>query len=261
VYENIGQYYWLNGQKAQARSFILEDMPDNCIYEVIRVKNHKLLFFEDHMDRLQEGMINYGLGLDDLEIIKQNILQLVVDHEGLDKNIKIDVAKDYYRIYYVKSKYPSKALYDQGVKTVVMDYERHDPQQKVLNMDYKRQIEAVKGQEYFEVLLMDHKGMVTEGSRSNLVFVKDNHLISAPLSCILHGVTFKNIILLADQLNIDLLEEGVSLDDLDEVDACFLTGTSLGVLPIQSVNDRVFKSSENKIVRVLMKAYEDYVNH
>lgn len=259
MYENVGHYYFLNGQKHKAESFALDQMPQACIYEVLRVKNNKIMFLDDHMERLEEGLVAGGHPLTLVKEVQRAMASLVRDHADFDCNLKIDIGDQFSRVYFVKSTYPCPRMYQEGVATTLLDFDRQDPQHKILNMAYKARIEAIKGGAYFEVLLVNKEGLVIEGSRSNLVFVYEDKLVGAPLKEILHGVTYKNVMKLARALGIGVVETGFKKSMLKEAQACFLTGTSLGVLPIQSIGDLVFESTSHGIVKSLIKAYNNDV--
>lgn len=259
MYENVGTYYFLNNKSYPAHDFELEEIPNHAIYEVVRVFNGKVLFFDDHMNRLLLAMENKNISAFKLEAIKSNMHQLIEDHPGLNSNIKIDVSPECSRVYFVKSYYPHDKLYEQGVSTTLLNHDRKNPHYKILDMGYKKEIERIKEKGFFEVLLVNQDKIITEGSRSNLIFVVNNTLIGAPLELILHGVTFKNVLKMAKSYDFVYQETGLRVQGLKDVEACFLTGTSLGVLPIASIDDIHYKSSEHYIVKSLMKAYNEYI--
>ena len=260
MYENVGTYYFLNNKSYLGHTFNLEDVPNHGIYEVVRVFNGKVLFFQDHMNRLSQAMENINIPILKLEVIKNNIHKLIEDHPGLNSNIKIDVGKEFSRVYFVKSYYPEEKLYQKGISTTLLDHDRKNPHFKIMDMDYKKKIEAIKKKGFFEVLLVNREDIITEGSRSNLIFIVNDTLIGAPLDLILHGVTFKNVLKMAKNFGFKYQETGLKVKDLNSVDACFITGTSLGVLPIDSIDDIHYKSSEHYIVKSLMKAYNEYIH-
>lgn len=260
MYENVGKYYFLNNDKKSSETFCLEAMPVKCIYEVVRVRHNKVLYLKDHLLRLKKGLTSRNLDISILINIEAQIKTLVEDHDSFECNIKLDVDKNFVRIYFVKSNYPKLEAYDEGVVTKTLIYDREDPQHKILNMDYKKTIEAIKGSKYFEVILVNDEKIITEGSRSNIVFIHNNKLVGAPLQSILHGITYKNVIKMAKKLGYEMLETGISLEMLNEVEACFLTGTSLGILPIRSIDDFVFDSSNHHIVKSLLKGYNEYID-
>jgi branched-chain amino acid aminotransferase len=232
---------------------------DQIIYEVIRVIDNKILLMNDHMNRLRRSLELVGDSSEIVDRIEDSLEILLDGHKDLDKNIKIDVYNGHYRCYFVESFYPKQELYETGVETTLYKHSRLNPEVKALNMDYKTTIEEIKAGKYFEVLLVNDEGFVLEGSRSNLLLIKDDVLISAPLGDILNGVTFRNVIRMAENLKIKVDFRRVHKNELKDVDACFITGTSLGVLPISHI-DEIKYNTKHDIIKALMKAYKGGTN-
>lgn len=255
MYKNIGDYYIENNLVKDKEHFKLSLTDQTTIYEVVRVINNRILFLKDHMKRLRYSLEHTKKPSDIVMDIEEALYKLVELHPNLDKNIKIDICENYYRVYFMESFYPDKTFYDTGVDVIHKKIVRKDPSVKQLNMDYKRHIEEIKGNKYFEVLLMNEEGYVIEGSRSNLLFIIDNKVFSAPLDDILEGITFKNVLRICEEEGIPIVYKSVHERELDKVDACFLTGTSLGVLPIASIGKKKFRSSKHSIVLKLIEAY------
>lgn len=259
MYKNIGHFFIENGQKKDADEFEFKLKADNIIYEVIRVIKGRVLFLDDHMVRLAESLEMVDEPSEIVQDIKKQITTLVEGHKHLDKNIKIDVYNQMYRVYFMESFYPENSCYEDGVQTTLYHHNRLNPEVKRLNMSYKAEIEKVKGDAFFEVLLVNDLGFVTEGSRANLLFVKNGCLYSTPLHEILNGITFKNVIKMCAVHHIPVHYRSIHMDELTTVEACFLTGTSLGVLPIETIDGYHFDSANHPVVKTLIKAYNSNV--
>lgn len=254
MYQNIGKYFIEDYEIKTADMFQFQLKEEKIIYEVIRVIKNQPLFLEDHLERLAASLMKSGLSLD-LTLIEEGIKKLIELNPNMDKNIKVDVTKNSFRVYFMESFYPDEDYYKVGVKVKTAQIVRHNPTVKALNMDYKKKIEKIKN-DCFEVLLVNESGEVTEGSRANLIFVKDDTLYSTPVDQILVGVTFKNVLKMAIQRNIQVKYEATRKIDLEKMNACFLTGTSLGILPICQIDELKFDSVNDEVVLKLMQAYE-----
>lgn len=257
MYKNIGKFFIDNGQVADGNKFEFEFSDEKILYEVIRVIDGHPLFLEDHLERLQESLRKSHVTCQIAEMSKM-VYQLIDLNPKMDKNIKIDVTNHHYRLYFMESFYPEAIKYDQGVSTITASISRDNPTVKKLNMSYKHRINEIKG-EHFEVLLVNEEHKITEGSRANLIFIKDRTIYSTPLNEILVGVTFKNVLKMLEALKLNVKFEAVDLKDISKMDACFLTGTSLGVLPIRQIDDVIYDSSNHDIVLQLMEAYKTQV--
>jgi len=88
----------------------------------------------------------------------------------------------------------------------------------------------------FEALLIKN-GMVTEGTSSNVILVKDGKLITPGLSDqLLAGVTRQAVLELARNDGKVVEERPVKEEELKQADELFLIGTTIEVLPITNLD-------------------------
>lgn len=257
MYKNIGMFFIENDERKMADGFRADLDKKHIIYEVVRVIDKNVLFLEDHMQRLRNSLKLVGKDIGIVDRIEKAVQILVTGHD-FNKNIKIDVYNSDYRCYFIESFYPDETSYLEGVNTTLYRHERSQPEVKQLNMDYKKTIEEIKNGRYFEVLLEDDQGCVIEGSRSNLLYIKDDVIFSAPLEDILNGVTFRNVIKMAEILDINVVYKRIHKDELGFMDACFITGTSIGVLPIKSIDSNLYQVN-HPVIEKLIAAYKEFL--
>jgi branched-chain amino acid aminotransferase len=92
---------------------------------------------------------------------------------------------------------------------------------------------------YAEGISLDASGHVSEGSGENLFIVRDDKIITPPLSSsILPGITRDSVITLAQELGYTVIEQAISREMLYIADEVFFTGTAAEITPIRSV-DRI----------------------
>lgn len=247
------------------------DTPDNHfveppVYEVIRVMEGIPLFFEDHMARLFQSfdLVGYEPPFDAKAIYTH--IKWMIDHTGIqNNNIRLEVGKDSKGIiqsvlFWVKSIYPPSLDYERGVETVTAMEERPNPHAKVFRSDYAARISKRREETgAFEVILVKHDGIVTEGSRSNLFFIKDRKLYSASSEDVLMGITRQHLIKMIKSLGIELIEEDINFHALDSFEACFITGTSIHLLPVKCIDQRNYPSAQHPLFIKLKEAFEGIV--
>ena len=242
------------------------------IYEVIRVIDGIPLFFVEHCERLYQSLELLGIEVPfTVETIYNVIKRMVKETQIMNNNIRIEIGHDReerltWVVFWVKSIYPDSQVYVDGIKTVTYQAERKNPHAKVFRSDFVQTIQKLRDETgAFEVILIKSNGEVTEGSRSNLFFVKGDTLISASESDVLQGITRKKLIEAVDKMAIQLVERTIDQSEIETFDACFLTGTSIHVLPIQSIDNKNFKSSQHPLVNKLKELFEhivqDDLNH
>jgi len=69
------------------------------------------------------------------------------------------------------------------------------------------------------------------------------------------GVTRSKVISVCEENSIEVHKRIIRLDEIESFDGVFLTGTSNDVLPIKTVDNIVFNSSENEVVKKVSRLY------
>jgi len=264
---NIGDKIIFNHKMTDISDPIFSDIhAPSCglvFYEVIRCIDQTLLFFDDHMNRLEESV--KGVITIDKDNLFKEIHRLLETLNIQNGNIKILFTEDMQLINLNSHYYPSTTQYDNGVATGLLEWERIDPNVKAVREDYKNAIKAKINQpgpfgQYFETLLYNKDGGITEGSRSNVFFIKDDLVITAPDEYILKGITRKYVLNAIRNAGGILVTKMISSKDLEcGIDAAFLSGTSIDVLPISSIEHTRISSSSNDLVLRIMREYREIV--
>lgn len=92
---------------------------------------------------------------------------------------------------------------------------------------------------YDEIVLLDQDGGLAEGPTMNFFLVdRDGQLCTPPDARVLPGVTRRSILELATAEGIAVCEERLVVEDLDHAAEVFLTGTSSGIWPVESVDGK-----------------------
>lgn len=87
-----------------------------------------------------------------------------------------------------------------------------------------------------EVVFANRNGNITEGSGENIVMVRDNELITPPLSeGALPGITYRIVFQIAEEMGIRTRFGTFKYGDIDSADALFFTGNAAGLIPIKKV--------------------------
>ncbi len=259
--ECYGKRFILNGELQT------EDVFDNSlvyegdsVYEVIRMIKSSPAFFYDHMERLASSVLQQKKKmLADVSTLKRNIISLAKSERKKEVNLKIvfNYNKDSsnYLVYFIEPIYPSEEQYIHGVKGILFYAERKDPGSKIINHKLRSSIfHKLILDGGYEALLVNEKGQVTEGSRSNIFFLKNNKLVTAPDSMILNGITRKHVLDICREINIEVRFACVKAENISEYDAVFMTGTSPQVLPFSFIDDKKFNVRAS-LIRNLRSLY------
>ncbi|HOO45073.1 MAG TPA: branched-chain amino acid transaminase [Deltaproteobacteria bacterium] len=91
---------------------------------------------------------------------------------------------------------------------------------------------------YDEALMLDPQGNVAEGSGENIFYVKDNIVVTPPLTSVLPGITRDTVITVLKEMGYEIREQHFSRDSLYIADEVFFTGTAAEITPIREIDDR-----------------------
>lgn len=261
-------YFLYNGDILPSKEFNIEKTTVYpSVYEVIRVIDGVPLFYEEHVNRLWSSvkLLGYKQPYEDT-VIKKHILKLLELNKCYNYNVKIvintlDSKNPNLFVYYVVSNYPAVELYEKGIHTILHEAERDNPNVKVIAATFRDKVnKSIENAGAYEALLVNNKGEITEGSKSNVFFVKDDVFYTAPAEDVLVGITRSRIIQLCLKLGYNIVEQPISVDFLEDIDGLFLTGTSPKVLPIASINERKYNSAGNSAIRAIHDAYNKLIN-
>jgi len=238
---------------------------DRSIYEVVRVIDGVAIFLEDHFVRLQKSFKTQGIVFEmSFNDFTQNVSELISLNQITDGNFKFvySIVENtmHWAFYFIPHSYPTKQDYTLGVSTDLLYAERENPNAKVIqNLIREQANHLIVDRNLFEILLVDRDGMITEGSRSNVFFVKDDVFFTAPESMILVGITRQQVIDCIKQLGFSILEEAISKSDIFRFDAVFLTGTSPKVLPVRCIGAQLYET-ELQCVKLLRDSYDKRIS-
>ncbi len=263
----------LNDQILLSDKFVPEIINyGTTIYELIKVVNCVPTFIEKYLKRVENSLklINRSLWFD-LNNLTDKIRYLINLNcvTGTDHlKILISFDNEFYGqqqnlliLYFAEAPVPSPEQYEKGVKTVTLNAQRTNPNAKIFLPNLRQKSEQlINNYGLYEVILLTKDGYITEGSRSNIFFVKDNTLYTASLKDVLPGITRSNVIEIARENNIQVVETDIHYNSLSHFDAAFLTGTSRKIVPVNAIDNFTFNPA-HPLVRKLMQLYDQKIEN
>ncbi|MDT8401010.1 MAG: aminotransferase class IV [Bacteroidales bacterium] len=233
---------------------------DDVIYEVIRIRKNIPLFLFDHFERLENSASYSGKELFlSYDRLREQLMRLIDLSSIPDGNIKVSLkySKTYtgYLIYYIDARYPDSEMYEKGVRGLLYYAERSNPVAKIFNHKLRSSIyhELITYNAY-EALLVNRAGCITEGSRSNIFFLKEGKIITAPDDCVLGGITRKKLLDICRDEDIKVDYRCLHVGELGRVDSVYMTGTSPNVLPFSEIDTYKF-NAENVTMQLVADRY------
>ncbi len=109
-----------------------------------------------------------------------------------------------------------------------------------------------------EAILLDDHGYVAQASSNNLFIEKDTTLFTPALGAVFPGITRQTVLDIARALNIDVVEQRISPEQLKDADSAFLTGTATGIVGIAAIDDVVFSETwSDTLGATIQRAYKN----
>ena len=229
-------------------SGFVPDMSADIYYEVIRLIDGKILFLEDHLERLENSLAGSVVNFPGTAKILENLRLLLKNNSYAQGNIRICLQSSRQNginllCYFIPYFYPDENSYWEGVDLATYPHVRPTPGIKKWDDQFRTSVgQYIKEKGVYEAVLLNSKNQITEGSRSNLFFIdQQGQLITAPEQLILPGITRKYVLGIAKANSIPVREELVSLTSLDKYVSSFISGTSPKVLPVKMLDNIVLR--------------------
>ncbi len=158
---------------------------------------------------------------------------------------------------------------NKGMRVIVSSWARIDsrslPMHAKATANYANsalaRIEAIKSG-VDEAIMLNISGMVVEGTAENIFMVRDNTLITPPLtSGALDGITRSTVLSIAEHSGINFQILDISRDELYYADEVFLTGTAAEIKSIGEIDKIIIADGKvGKIATQLKSLYYQIVH-
>jgi branched-chain amino acid aminotransferase len=112
-----------------------------------------------------------------------------------------------------------------------------------------------------EAIMLDPQGFVAECSGENLFLVRAGKIYTTPATTILEGITRDALITLANDLDIPVIEQPISRDQLYISDEVFVSGTAAECIAVCEIDNRMIGNGKmGFITREIQKTFLDAIH-
>ena len=257
------------------------------VWEGIRLHQSKLVFIDEHLDRLYasaEG-ISLQIPYSKQELIHE-INKVLFKNKMID-NIHIrlvisrgDKITPYQNpnanvgpinmVIIPEYKKTNPNIYIEGVNIGRVPNIR--PNESILSPHFNTlsklncilaSIEANK-LGYDEGIMNDINGNVSTCNSTNLFFIKNDKVLTSTGEYCLNGITRGKAILVCKKNNIEYSETNFTFEDINNCNEAFVTGTFAGIIPVSRLEGRKLESTNsdslvNKIRMLYNQEIQDYI--
>lgn len=223
-------------------------------FETMRVCKGEILAFEEHMQRMLRGMNILALQMPvKLNGIKKYIFRVLELNTPGEARARLTIWREGsgrgscngMRISIICQPVasPSKEKYRQGFSAVTSSVRRERTRlSHFKSIEYgcfrSAFLEAeAKGCD--EAILLNSKGEIVEGSRTNIFFVKNNTLYTPAVRCgCINGIMRQAVVKLARRMGITCKAVAARIDQLITVDEAFVTNSIIEIMPLTTFDGK-----------------------
>jgi aminodeoxychorismate lyase len=270
---------FLNGQLVPAEDAVISVFDRGFLYgdglfESMRVLNGKPFRWAQHLERLQRGADFLKIRIPYTpETLRSTADKLIAKNKMSDALLRLTLSRgvgirgysprEAEKPTVVMALHPGPAINGTMPKWKLVTSSQllpaNDPLAQFKTCNKLPQIRGrseADAAEADEALLSNTDGFVVEGTSSNLFWLKDNKVYSPPLAAgILPGVTRAVVFEICRAIGIALSEENVRPQELKQMDAVFLSVTSVGVAEAVSLDGVACRQSP--LVQQISRAYQE----
>ena len=257
------------------------------VWEGIRLHHSKLVFIENHLDRLYASAKGIALNIpySKNDIIDE--INKVLDRNKMDNNIHIrliisrgDKITPYQNpnanvgpvnlVIIPEYKETDPITYIKGISIGRVPNIR--PNEAILNPHFNTlsklncilaSIEANK-LGYDEGVMNDINGNISTCNSTNLFFIKNDRVLTSTGEYCLNGITRGKAISVCNHNKIECFEKNFTFEDIKDCNEAFVTGTFAGIIPVSQLEGRKLESTNsdslvNKIRMLYNQEIQDYI--
>jgi len=234
------------------------------VFETILLKDKKIIYLEEHYDRLIEAIERLKINVD-LSFSKLNLyLDLYIKKNSLENSVlRVTILKnaDSFDMFVThrENKYKS-SHYRDGFKMEISEFKRnpHSITSGIKSVNYLENIYALREAKEVggdEVLFLDCKNYISEGATSNIFFIKDGVIHTPTKECgLLKGIIRGKLINIIEQNKHLILKKGFfTLKDLLGADEVFLTNSVMGIMPVSKIHHTTYNLKKYHITDLLVE--------
>ena len=257
------------------------------VWEGIRLHSSKLIYIEDHLERLFQSAQGISLNIPfSKDEIKEEIFKVLSKNSmNDDVHIRLIITRgnkitpyqnpnanegpiNFVIIPEYKKTNPD--TYKNGITIGRVKTIR--PPDNILSTHYNTLsklnciLASIEANElnYDEGIMNDPYGNISTCNSTNLFFIKNGQVLTSTGEFCLNGVTRGKALLICKRNGIAYDEKNFTFKDIEDCEEAFVTGTFAGIIPVSKIENRDLKSTNsdslvNKIRFLYNKHIQEYL--
>ena len=239
----------------------------SCVFEGERVYEGEIFKLEEHTDRLFYSADRMGIKVpyskNEINEACKNIVNIQKVKNGYVRPViwrgseMMAISAQKNKIHVAIATWEWGSYFDpklklKGIKLNISSWRRPNPNSipwdtkaAGLYMICTLSKHEAESQGYTDSLMLDHEGNVAEATGANIFFKNKNNELHTPIpDSFLNGITRREVIKIAKNKGIKVIERKIKPEEMKNFVGCFLTGTAAEITPVSQINDYNFKVCE-----------------
>jgi 4-amino-4-deoxychorismate lyase len=247
----------VNGLASEDNKIVMDEgyLFGRGVFETILLKDNPL-FLKEHLSRLNQGMRQLGF---ENSVEESELLQVLKSHRI--KNCVLKLVATEKNIILTTRQNPYESFDDtEGFKLKLSKLKRNPfsyiTYLKTLSyMDNLLEREAAGKQGFHEVLFLNMREELAEGSATNVFFIKNQKILTPSVECgLLNGIIRQWVL-----KNYEVTEGRYSLEKLLDCEGAFVTNSLMGIMPVACLED--YSMRRSTIVSDIRYEYDSYLKN
>ena len=264
----ISMYVSINGTLISTDDAFVSAMGEGYnygfgLFETLKIVNGNIIFLKEHVNRLEKGCIDLDLQFEYNEATLQGYAKdLLLSNHITNGSLKILYAKNkeqYSLLITTNENKYTEDLYKKGYQ-ICFAAGKRNPHTKLTyiksNNYLENLLEKTKANKmgYEEAIYSNTEGFLSEGTYTNIFFVKNNKVFTPSITCgLLPGIMRDKVIEIIQKHSIKLEVGQFQKENLLEADEIFLTNSLMEIMPVMKLVDRNLSLERNPITQRLRK--------
>lgn len=271
------QYYLLNGQllpTEQTRLQVsdLAILRGYGIFDFFLVRHGQPLFEEDYLHRFYTSADRLGLEVPFLrQVLAEQIRELIEANAQKKAGIRLVMTGGYATDSYTPTQpnlivmehllqEPPGKQYTEGIALMTYPHQRELPQIKSINYLTGIRIRPLLQAKQADYVLYYDGEYIRESDRSNFFGITSDQVLITPGEKILAGITRKQVLQLAEKLQMEVEIREVERQEIATLQEAFITSSIKGVMPVVRIDEHTIGNGRpGPLTQRLSTAFQERV--
>lgn len=235
------------------------------LFETLKVLNGKILFFDEHFERLKSGCKTLKLSLHTEKLeIKRDCYKLLKLKNVENGVLKVLYAKNNNRNYLLlttRENPYTEQDYLKGFKLTFSEQKRnqHSILTFIKSNNYMENIlvkEDALELGFDEVIFTNTDNHLAEGAASNIFWIKNQVIHTPSIECgLLPGIVREKVLISLERLGLEVKVGKFNRENIMDSEEVFITNSLMDIMPVCKIEKVQFKIGQNTITEKIICEY------